>query len=316
MSATLLGLVDWGGEGSDDGHLDLTATWRVITSSLDDGPVVVASASGLPAIGSTWAIGNDSFITAHCLAGWKVSRFSAEQGTSTYHWTVEQKFSTRPVNPTQKGGNPLLYEPSVSGSSQQQRKETDRDRHGDLLAATNFQPLKGAARERNFHSPQVNIAMNVVDLDLALYSNAMNKVNDATLWGLSARHILMTAFGWSEELYGDHKYYKITMGFEADFDGIDKRVFNGGTMCLKEYVNGFNHNKLTRLPPLGEIVAGTPNYLNRDCLAAFRDADNNTGVYTLLSIHNEPVLPSAAVSKLVEHYDEFNFLLLGIPATL
>lgn len=309
MAATLLGLYDWYGNGADDGNLDLTAVWRVVTSSYLDGPVVAASAPGIPPNGSSWNIGNDAFAFARCLPGWRVTRSDRADGSPTKHWIIEQTYSTRPINPAQKGTNPLTMDPAVSGSFQQHRREATYDRYGDRLESSSFEPLQGEARQRNYHTAQVTISLNVASLDLGLYSEAMNSVNDSSLWGMPARHIQVSAFGWTEELYGDSKYYKVTLGFEVDFEGIDKSVINGGVMRFPERLYS-----LRNLIEPGQTVA---NKRRPRLYEANTDGKGNVGVYAMLTLDGNPVNDdSEVVEKTVEHYPSFNLLLLGIPSSL
>jgi hypothetical protein len=314
MSATVLGPIHWGGKGTDEGHLDLTITWRVLTTDPDDGPAIVGAAAGLPAIGSLWNFGNDSHPFARCLPGWEVERNGAvAEGSPSVHWTVKQTFSTRPVAPAQRSGDPLSRDPEVTGSFERYRKEVEFDRHGKRLMSVSFEPLQGEAREREFFHPVINITVIESTLDLAMYSEAMNSLNDDTLWGLPARHVQLTSFGWSEEKYGASKYYKIALGFRVDFEGFDKEAVNGGQLGLPPHITTQAQAEaliMTLSPPV-KIYEYPGSYVPN------RDKHGGVGVYRFLSEYGIPVDREAdIVKKAVEHYDEFNMLLLGIPSSL
>jgi hypothetical protein len=258
-----------------------------------------------------WNFGNDSHPFAVCLPGQTVERHSSvQEGSPSTYWTVKQKYSTRGIPPTQKSGDPLSRDPEVSGSFERYRKEVEFDRHGARLISTSFEPLQGEAREREFFHPVVNVTVVESTLNLSIYSQAMNSLNDSTLWGLPARHIQLSSFSWSEEKYGASKYYKISMGFRADFEGFDKEAVNGGQMALPPGTTP--SDAVAIVGPLG-----LPLYQNPKAYVKIRDDHQNVGIYqnlSLLGLVEED--PSLVVKKTVEHYDEFNFLLLGVPAIL
>ncbi len=241
----------------EEGHRTYNITQLVESSDGTDGPSSIWAFAGLPAVGSTYLLtspyAGEQDLWAFCYPTRGIRAHEGDQGRVTV-WSVTSTFSTKPLKRCQSTTieDPLLEPPKVSGSFSQQNRELLLDRHGNPLRYSSHEPIKGQAAEFNYSQPNVHIEFNTSTLQLALYSEYMNCLNDAPLWGLSARMIRLAGLTWARELYGIcNYYYKISLDFEINFETWDKLIPDEGTKVLKG-----RWKKLPK-PPTGANVAIT-----------------------------------------------------------
>ena len=210
MNITNLGPHSWGAQRDDDGHRTYTITFRVegdpgsSSTQIDgDGPEQITTASGLPKVGDSWSYGNDKDNWAFCTPFIKIDPY--DRGQKTKFWNLSYKFSTKPWADPGGGGrgggrggarlsfcnegqitNPLMEPDVIRGSFIYGSKKTSKDKDGLLIDKTSFEV---AEIEIDENLPTVEIGQNVSNLDLAEFTEAVNKVNSNTMWGLSARKI-------------------------------------------------------------------------------------------------------------------------------
>ena len=296
MAGVLIGRSEQELKRDKEGHREYTLVSKVSTTASGDGPAIVLATPGLPAIGATWSFGNDSDSWAFCWPDMTITPMVTEE--PSYYWTVEQKFSTKPLDRCQDATieNPLNEPDEISGSFQSFRKEAIFDKDGDPFLSSSLEPLTGPALERDFNKAAVTVKMNISALPLSAYTAAMNTVNDATLWGLAARKIKLSNVQWNRKLYGTCTYYyQITYLFDIDFSGHDTTVLDEGTRVL--------------------CPGGTPT--NPKHFEAYKNPTDGENAKVLLDGSGGALDDSTSpVSIAVQFYNESNFLLLGIPATL
>jgi len=297
MVATVMtGQRTWNLRRDDEGHREYTIVHQVRADALD-GPAIIMQAGGLPSVGSTWNFDNDADPWAFCYPTMSISpRTSNEPNTL---WTVEQKFSTKPLNRCQDDSidNPLDEPDRISGGFTKLTKEADKDRHGDPIKSSSHEQVRGSAVQRDDNRPNVKIERNIPALPLGTFSEMVDTVNDAPLWGVSARCIKLSNVSWSRQLYGTCSFY-YTVGYEFDvnFDTFDKSLIDEGTMVLDK---GGNKDD-----PQDFIVYKDRNGENsRVILNGNGAAWDGTGTDGPGTIE-------------VQFYDESNFLLLGVPSSL
>lgn len=294
--AVVQGRVNWTGSRDKEGHRSYSITWLVY-STTNEGPEQVGGASGLAAVGSSWAYGADLDVWARCYPNLKIKPvIKREPGR---WWEVEQTFSTKPLTRCQDTEieNPLNEPAEISGSFVKYTKEITKDRNGDPVESSSHEMFRGSAVEFDDNRPTVSIGMNVLTLPLSTFTPMVDTVNDAALWGLPARRVKLSNVSWERLLYGTCTfYYRLNYEFDIRMDGngFDRVLIDEGTKVLK---------------PGGD--ANDP----RD-FQVYKDA-NGENTRVLLDGSGRALSDGANPHEItLEYYDESNFLLLGIPTSL
>ncbi len=295
MAATSLGIISWGMTKDSDGHRTYAAKFLVLCSDVDDGPLVVSTATGLPVTGAAWTYGNDSDLWALCYPDVTAKPLVDKEDNKV--WEVSKKFSTKPLKRCQTSSieNPINEPPNISGSFVKYTREARFDRSGNALKYSNHQMMSGSITERDYNRPTVKIEKNFAAINLTLITGAVDTVNDATLWGLGTRKIKLSNVSWSRKLYGTCTYYyTVNYEFDIDFNTFDHEVVDQGSMVLAS--------------------GGDPN--NPQDFVQYKDCRGNNQKVLLDGNGNALDDASNPVTATLEHYDETNFLLLGIPTSL
>jgi len=294
MGATLLGAIDWGMTQDKDSHRDYFIDWKLQTDDVNDGPYLVSVCPGLPFIGSTWGFGNDADPFAYCWPTQQIKfLYSGEQGNL---WSVKQTFSTRPFKRCQdsKIENPLAEPPKLSGSFVKYVEEATRDRHGKSLVSSSWELLRGKEVEFDGNRPTVKVGLNVLALPLTAYSQMVDGVNDAPLWGLNKRCVKLSNVVWERQVYGTCSfYYTVFYEFDINFNTFDRVIVDSGTKVFA----GGDRNNPKDFKLYEDKFGGHSRVLLDGNGEALDDGDN-------------------PVTKTLEKYFEFNFLTLGIPTSL
>lgn len=110
MTATVRGIAVGNREGSAnlDGDTEYSVVYYVRTDDRSDGPEKVRTAFGIPAIGDSYALGNDFDPRA------VVTDKTARERESPFEWEVEVKYSTRKKEKEEPEENPLLQPAEIS----------------------------------------------------------------------------------------------------------------------------------------------------------------------------------------------------------
>lgn len=301
MSVVNVKRKSWSLRRDKQGYREYKITWQVQTNDLADGPLVAIGAGGLPAVGSFWNFGNDSDPWCFCTPEATVSmRLKNEQ---TYFWDVEQTFSNSPLTRCQDFSidDPLQEPQKVSGSFVRFTKPLEKDRNGAAILSSSHEQVSGL--ERDASRPTVVIEQNSLVLDLPTFTSMVDTVNDAPLWGLSARCIKMGLPSWTRKLYGACTfYYSRKFEFEIKFDtwDLDDVVDKG----FKVFDDSVTDNPANRADPTNYIL-----YKDRN--------DENTPKAVLLDGNGSALTDPTSPVFLdpIEVYGESNFLLLGIPTS-
>lgn len=295
MSGTVLGHLDWSVKQDKDGHRDYSIIWLVQTSDPDDGPYTVGTTPLLPAIGSAWIFGNDNDPWAFCWPEVTVQPVYTKEPCTL--WTVENMFTTRPLRRCQDDAieNPLLEPPRLSGTYGKVSKESHIDKDGKLIKSSSHEIFRGKSVEFDECLPTVSIEMTFSSNQISTFNGLINRVNDATLWGLSTRKIKLSNATWKRHLYGICTfYYTVAYEFEINPETFDRLIPDEGSKILKE---GGDEDK-----PEDFIV-----YKDR----------NGENTRVLLDGHGAPLASAAAPHNIsFKKLKEGNLLLLGIPASL
>lgn len=295
MSASVKDLQSWRLACDEEGYRTYFARWRVMTTSVEDGPAVVLNASGLPAVGSYWAFGNDldpwCFCTPECTIN------AVYEDEACLHWLVEQTFSNKPRKRCQDAAieDPLSEPADISGSFLKYTKEAYTDNSGNLLLNSAYELFRGPAVERDANFPTVSIRMNQASIGLATYASMIDCVNDATLWGLGARKVKLENVTWARKLYGTCSfYYTLTYDFKINFATFDRPIVDEGSrVIIAGGTAGNQDHYKKKKDPQGENVRILLN-----------------GAGAALPAGSPPYIFTKRL------YDERNLLVLGIPTTL
>jgi hypothetical protein len=296
MSGVIVGRHSWSLGRDKDGHRSYIMQTKVRTNDPADGPSVVFNTPGLPAIGSTWAEGNDVDAYAYCWPTLKVTQFGSK-GEPDQTWLVENKFSTEPLTRCQTTSidDPLAEPATISGSFLKYRVEATHDRSGTALLNSSGEQFRGSIVERDKSSPTIRIGQNLATLPLATYAPMIDTLNDATLWGLPARSIKLSNASFERRLFGVCTfYYNVVYEFDVDYSTFDRDILDHGTKLLK--------------------AGGTP-----DDPRDYNVAKDSNGENTEILLDGSGGALTSFASPFVfnvEFYDDSNFLLLGIPTSL
>ncbi len=299
------GRFSWSMTRSREGHRDFTVQHLVRTDSPDDGPQIVFNTPGLPLTGNVWALGNDLDFWAICLPKLEVKVHQATPGNPHVYWLVTNHFSTKPLIRCQDEEieDPLLIPQDISGSFVNRRELATRDKDGTAITSSSHERLSATELEFDHANPTVKIGQNVAALGLEVFSQMVNTVNDAPLWGMAARSVKLTNVGWERLVRGTCDfYYRRNFEFDIDFGTFDRTVNDRGRMELDPNGGGDKTNP-----------ADFRNILDTTSGNPIQDSvplDGN-GVRVV-----GPNALQTAGQINVQFYQESNFLLLGIPTTL
>lgn len=317
------GLIYWDATRDGEGHRNYTVRHRVETL-YDDGPREAMLTPGLPTIHTQWNVGNDFDPWAFCLPNMRIipdpndaiaghnrpDAKTAEQ-TRYRYWVIEQQFTTRPQNDCREESieDPLLEPPKISGSFTRFTKEVKKDKDGNVIQTSSFEPVEGPEVEFDQNRPTVVIEHNVGSLGLPTFTQLIDTVNDANLWGLSSRRIKLSNVSWSRQLYGVcNFFYTRTFEFEISFNTFDTEPLDIGTKALGEWDKD----------GVWQTLGGDPN--NPKDFKRYRDYPSNEitkvvldGTGKPLGISGTAFDPVPIPSAPIKYYPESNFLALGIP---
>lgn len=263
MAASLVtGPRQWGGARESDGHRSWTLRSVVRTTDKYDGPQVVLACAGLPTIGSGYAFGNDADSWAFCYPDATI-QMAQSNNDNTGLWTVDQKFSTRPLSRCNQTTitNPLSEPQRIGGSFVTFSRPAVYDMYGNPILSSSWELLRGREVEFDEAYPTVWVEQNVLNLELDLFSQYINCVNDAPMWGVGERCVKLSRCTWQRLLYGVCTYY-FTRRFEFDinYNTFDRYVQDEGTRVLNGHFGtpgtGCTIN-ITAADSRGSITAAT-----------------------------------------------------------
>jgi hypothetical protein len=312
MTAELyLGHRTWSLQRDEEGHRTYTVVHQV-RASTSDGPGTVMVTPGLPLVGSFWNFFNDFDPWAFCYPTMTVTpRIS--NGEANTHWDVKQIFSTKPLFRCQDQSieDPLLEPDKVSGSFVNYLKEANQDKDGNLFMSSSHEPIIGPQAEFDDHRATVTIEQNRSVLGLSTFTNLINKVNDASLWGLAARKIKLSNVSWSRKLFGlCDFYYTRNLQFDIQFDTFDRVVLDEGTMVLSR-----DWNAATGVWDDLDVAGVAPVVTNLTHFIKAKDPGGEPVNVVLDGAGRAALTEAAAGQGTLDYYPEGDFLTLGIPTS-
>jgi len=306
MSATLRGrLPNWSMSRDAEGHRTYKVRHLVECSTTADGPNVVFNCAGLPLAGSVWAFGNDLDFWAFCKPELKVERHRSipEQRPGRF-WIVENTFSTKLDSKRcqdEEIEDPLLEPQKVSGSFVKYLEVARYDKEGDPIETSAREPIK---EEFDANRPTVRIGQNVASLGLSSFSEMVDTVNNAALWGLAKRCVKLSNVSWERKIMGTCDYYYTrTFHFDIRYNTFDREVDDFGQLAVgrRKKDNSW------------EVPSGWTN-ASREHINVYHDKHGNPS-RTWLNSSGHPCDPDSVNKITIQKYTESNFLSLGIPTS-
>lgn len=312
MAVELVGPTYWDCNREDEGYKTYTIRHKV-RAAVTDGPYNVMNTPGLPVIGAVWNFRGDVDPWAFCFPGMKVTPFAQEKDEPTTFWIVEQKFSNKPLKSDATVDDPLLEPPKVSGTFIKYQKEADLDKDGDPIRSSSFEKLIGDEVLVDYNRPAVRIEMNTALLGLSDFAQAVDRVNSVPMWGLPIRCVKLSNVSWERNRYnGGLWYYTRSFDFDVNYDTFDREIPDSGLKAL----NG-HRDPTTKLWTLDDINGSPPDPTKPAHYVKHRDANGDLA-RTWLNGAGLPVdtdLDTNVGKTTFQIYREYNFFLLGIPAT-
>jgi len=306
---------------SREGEREYEVTWKIRTDDKDDGPQVIMDSGFLSPIGASWNFGNDSDIWCYCTADLRIRKLQSDD-ESTFFWTATQLFSNAAIDRCQDQSvdDPLLEPDRIGGGTVKYTKEVTHDRNGDAILTSARELIKGPLVEFDAHKFTVWVEQNVSDLELDVFADMTNKVNENTMWGLGVRQVKLSNATWERKHYGlCNVYYVRTFEFDVDVDTFDRIGLDEGTKVLKGDWEYDANNDLV-LPKNWILDAGI-NPGNQ----AHLDNPNNYEVYLDSKGNPTSVILDGAGQPwegtydpgtvTIEYYKEADFFTLGIPTS-
>lgn len=297
-----------------DGNRVYKLIQRAKTDNHLDGPFNVAAfAAGLPAVGSTWAFGNDVDPWAFCLPTRSVEPIQRKEGDKTFYWKITSTFSTNPQFRCQDQTikDPLLEPQKVSGSFVKFTEEVARDKDDKPIQSSSHELFRGPQVEFDMNRPQVRIEQNVLDLQLPTVSQMIDTVNSTSMWGLGARRVKLSNFSWERKLYGICTFY-FTRVFEFDinFNTFDRTIYDEGTRVLNGDWDENGNWVLTN------INGAAPDPTNPRHFKRYKDR-NGENTRAMLDGYGKPVTDGQNLHEIeIKYYKETDFSTLGLISNL
>ena len=305
MAGVSRGYDAWSMSRDEEGQREYKISFLVETL-VADGPLIAAQATGLPAIGATWSYGNDTDSWAFCTPYTSITPVNSKKGEQVKYWRVEKKFSTVPLKRCQTTSidNPLAEPQKISGSFADGARTTTKDKDGNPIQTTSFEPVEVETPDI---LPTVRIEQNITTLQLDVFTPMISTLNNATLWGLSARKIRLAGASWERKYYGScTAYYTRVFDFEVNFNTFDRDdIPDRGKKVLR---GAWDEDGATYTATVGASASDPLDYIT-----AIDKNGNPTEHY--LTAGGVPSSSETFLST-VQLLAESNFLLLGIPTSL
>lgn len=320
MTATAKGVLVWGGERDDEGYRTFNVTTHVETDDTDDGPQTVMFCSSLPQIGDEWNFGNDTDIWCFCYPYMKVSLHEHREGEIHSQWRVDQKFSNRPLKRCQDTNieDPLLEPAKISGSFLKDRRPRFQNYDGSYMLTSSWERLTGPDAQFDYSNPTVIIQKNYATLDLPVFSQMIDYLNDDVLWGLPARCVKLSDAPWERNLYGTCGFYFTkTFHFDINYNTWDRYLLDEGTKVLRGHWAGSDTPGTADDTNAWIIDAGVTS---ANPLHFIRAKDRNgENIRIILDGHGQPWDASGTLGPgtvFAAPYFQTDFTVLGIPTNL
>ena len=318
MAVKNLGPYEVSATRTKEGHREYKVKSKV-QSGVNDGPSNVMTCPGLYAIGSTYSIRSDSDSWAFCWPTMSITKHGSwAEGEKVLLWNVEQTFSTEPLwrcNTTQIQ-DPLQEPIKLSGGFVKYTREASVDMNNLPITNSAWELFRGQQNEWDANRPNVHVEMNQASLGLSTFSQMIDTVNNAPLWGLPVRCIKLSSASWERKLFGVCSYY-YTVGYDFDvmYETFDRYLIDTGNRVIQGSWGTDGKWAVA-------TINGSPANVNDPThfMTAIDRSGNPTEI--VLDGYGRPWDSTGTGStsspgvKLVQYYPASNFLLLNVPTSL
>lgn len=222
MSVTSVTVASVTGGVGEDGERRYIKTYRVLTNSANDGPLIVQSAAGVERYGFPYSYGNESDAGAIAV---EIDAALERDDASHRVWLVPVVFKTQSVSGgetslTDRGAridHPLKRPVIWTGSFVEYMRQTSRDADGEPMrnSANDLLPVF----QRDDSRPQITAQKNLARLDLATWASYRDTINEDRIWGLAPKTLKVKQISWQTERWGRLKYFVVSYVFEVNFSG-------------------------------------------------------------------------------------------------
>lgn len=311
--AEVIGRREWGLLQNRDGHRTYGLK-LLVKGEYEDGPWEIANATYMPLTGGPWVYGNDFDYWAYCSPEMRCSMLVKNRPNK--YWEVDRIFTTIPFKRCGDFGitDPLSEPMQIGGSFIKYVEEATEDRNGNKIKNSSHEMFRGPNVEFDANRPTVVIRQNVPDLQLDLFSEMVDTVNDDELWGLSSRKVKLSNVPWERKVYNSCDYYYTrTLEFDINFKGFDRKIIDEGTKVLRgRWVPDVLVSPVTfEWTPDATADEDNPKHFIR-----YKD-QNQENCRVLLDGAGNPLADGLAPHEIdVEKYLESNFYDLNIPSGL
>lgn len=225
-------------------HRVYTSTYQVITNDLDDGPITVLSAQGIPTYGTTYTWGNDFDNWAFCDSA-NASLVREDETRRVWRVTITHSTMPRVRCADVQRENPLDEPPVLSGSFVQFTKPAEEDKDGKPIVNSVDEPFVPAV-EINDSRDSLVIEVNTLSISLPQRAEAKDRVNKDHIWGLEPRTVLLKRWAWQKMTYGVcNEFIRHTYEFEINYDKWNHKLFNVGYRKKNPEATGEDDKYLT-----------------------------------------------------------------------
>jgi hypothetical protein len=352
MAEVLGGPVTWNCSRDDEGFRTYKVTWRV-KAEVTESPVAVMLASGLPSIGTALYIIGFTGIDygVWCRPEMSVRIDQEKTGDPAQYYLVECTYSNNwKSGKSQRCQNtsiddPLLEPMKISGSFSKGQYLARYDKDKLRLVTSANETLYGPDCTFDYAKPTVHIEQNVGSLGLSTFAGMVNTVNDRPLWGVPTRCVKLVHASWDRKVYGQCNFF-YTRAFEFEIDcynkdtngnliGFDKEISDSGEKMLRgewqtheKLANGSPNpdygaykilcsTKATTSSNLSTISEGDlvrVKDMNGEYSRMLLDGKGRPANARLIDAGGDSVAGPNA-TKVLQYYQESNFLMLGIPVS-
>jgi len=279
-----------------EGHQTYTTVYRVESDSRTESPITIRQASGMLGWGSYYQIGSDVNYDAWCV-GINTARDQSE--TTAKVWLVTVTHSTKPGSREKATGglqtSPVVDQWKVGGSYATGTKIVTEDKDGNKLINSAFEPV-------SYEVPDgydtLSLTGYSATISLSTRAQAVNKVNSATIWGLSARMLFLPQWNYEILYSGITPYVKHDLLFWIKYDLWNEKSFEMGS---REYISTNASGK--KFMPI--IAPNDQGYQGK----YFLDGSGR-------KLSDSDIVAGNFVEREDEVIKEFDFLTLGLPNPL
>lgn len=228
MSVSSVNAINLTASEDDEGDSTYVVTYRIVCTNATDGVRTCFASGLLPGYGDTYSFHGETNTAAFYRT---YSNFRYEDTEHRLTRLIDITYSSKPTWKKEQAAfaDPLAEPWKIRGGFTDRMVLTGVDKDG--VAITN------SADEQKFFqipggNPVIHFEGYTATISLTTQSQAVKKVNSATIWGLAARKVFLNKWDY-EILYHDTTpYVKHVMDFEVDVNEWNEVFMDMGTRTM------------------------------------------------------------------------------------